>query len=86
MTIKKSRVNKTSLTVDKRQVKLMLPLVLHQELQAEARAQGLSLATYLRALIYQNRLSVSAKNVKINSQKRLSEADNSTLQRMRGIF
>lgn len=69
----------------KRQVKLMLPLTLHQELSLEARQQGLSLATYIRMLIYQNRLPRVQKNAKI-SQEDDSPTPPATLQRVRDVF
>ena len=85
MTSIKSRGKKGELTTDKRQVKLMLPLVVYQELSQEAGRQGLSLATYLRTLIYQNRLPRLQKNAKIN-QGSDSASTRPTLQRVRDVF
>jgi hypothetical protein len=77
-------MNRVKKSADKRQVKLMLPLSVYQELSVEAKRQGLSLAAYLRTLLLKQRLQVREKSVKMEAG--LLTDDRDIFGRVRGIF
>jgi hypothetical protein len=77
-------MNREKKSADKRQVKLMLPLSVHQELSVEAKRQGLSLAAYLRTLLLKQRLQVREKNAKIKTE--LLTDDRDIFGRVRSVF
>jgi hypothetical protein len=77
-------MNKVKKSADKRQVKLMLPLGVYQELSVEAKRQGLSLAAYLRTLLLKQRLQVREKNAKIKTE--LLADDRDIFGRVRSVF
>lgn len=52
-----------------KQVKIMLPAALHTQLRQQAAENGLSLAAFLRSMLYRQ-LSVPVKHVKIKANQR----------------